>query len=40
MADRPLTQPSPARWIDGEDAVRDRWRTLVLERRRVITRPT
>ncbi|WP_308114543.1 hypothetical protein [Streptomyces sp. ISL-12] len=33
MADRPLTEPPTARWIDGEDAVRDRWRTLVTNRR-------
>ncbi len=33
MADRPLSQPSPAHWIGGEPAVRDRWRTLVTNRR-------
>ncbi|MFC8095389.1 hypothetical protein [Streptomyces sp. NPDC057301] len=33
MGDRPLPHPSTARWIDGEDAVRDRWRALVAARR-------
>ncbi|MEU1409067.1 hypothetical protein ABZ471_43665 [Streptomyces sp. NPDC005728] len=33
MADLPLPEPSAARWIDGQDAVRDRWRALVTARR-------
>jgi hypothetical protein len=33
VADLPLPHPSTARWIDGEDAVRDRWRALVAARR-------
>ncbi|MFF2080580.1 ATP/GTP-binding protein [Kitasatospora sp. NPDC058162] len=32
MAGRPLQYPSPARWLDGDQAVRDRWRALVTER--------
>ncbi|MFG3229933.1 ATP/GTP-binding protein [Kitasatospora sp. NPDC048194] len=32
MAGRPLQHPSPAQWLDGPDAVRGRWRTLVIAR--------
>ncbi|MFJ9777868.1 ATP/GTP-binding protein [Kitasatospora sp. NPDC101157] len=32
MAGRPLQFPSPARWLDGPEAVRVRWRTLVTNR--------
>ena len=37
MAGLPLEGPSPARWVDGEQAVRDRWRALVLQRRAHLT---
>ncbi|MER5353386.1 ATP/GTP-binding protein [Kitasatospora sp. NPDC002551] len=33
MAGQELQFPSPARWYDGPDQVRDRWRTLVTARR-------
>ncbi|WP_380286467.1 ATP/GTP-binding protein [Kitasatospora purpeofusca] len=33
MAGLPLQFPSPARWYDGPDQVRNRWRTLVTARR-------
>ncbi|MFE6869578.1 ATP/GTP-binding protein [Kitasatospora sp. NPDC057692] len=33
MADRPLPSPSATRWLDDEDTVRTRWRTLVTTRR-------
>ncbi|GGV47608.1 ATP/GTP-binding protein [Kitasatospora herbaricolor] len=33
MADLPLPESSPARWIDGEDTTRQRWRSLVTDRR-------
>ncbi|WP_190137850.1 ATP/GTP-binding protein [Streptomyces longispororuber] len=36
MGGLPLTAPSAARWIDGADTVRDRWRTLVIARRRAL----
>ncbi|MFH8385334.1 ATP/GTP-binding protein [Kitasatospora sp. NPDC018058] len=32
MAGRPLHFPSPARWLDGPEAVRSRWRALVTTR--------
>ncbi|MFJ9847230.1 ATP/GTP-binding protein [Kitasatospora sp. NPDC101155] len=32
MAGHPLQHPSPARWFDGPDAVRERWRALVTAR--------
>ncbi|MGW3046226.1 hypothetical protein ACWC9T_41090 [Kitasatospora sp. NPDC001159] len=32
MAGRPLPQPSAVRWLDDEDTVRTRWRTLVTAR--------
>ncbi|MQS16191.1 hypothetical protein F7Q99_29170 [Streptomyces kaniharaensis] len=32
MAALPLTTPSTAHWIDGQDTVRNRWRTLVTTR--------
>ncbi|MFE3875461.1 ATP/GTP-binding protein [Kitasatospora sp. NPDC059146] len=32
MAGRDLQYPSPARWLDSDQAVRDRWRALVTER--------
>ncbi|MEV6841718.1 hypothetical protein AB0N17_46305 [Streptomyces sp. NPDC051133] len=32
MAGRPLPQPTITRWLDDEDAVRNRWRTLVTAR--------
>ncbi|MFJ9460919.1 ATP/GTP-binding protein [Kitasatospora sp. NPDC101447] len=32
MADRNLPHPSPARWLDGDQAVRARWRNLVTTR--------
>ncbi|MFF7459084.1 ATP/GTP-binding protein [Kitasatospora sp. NPDC008115] len=32
MAGQELSFPSPARWYDGPDQVRDRWRTLVTAR--------
>jgi len=32
MAGLPLDSPSPARWLDGEDPVRARWRALVTTR--------
>ncbi|MBP0453951.1 ATP/GTP-binding protein [Kitasatospora sp. RG8] len=32
MAGRPLQFPSPARWFDGPDPVRSRWRALVTDR--------
>ncbi|MBL1086769.1 ATP/GTP-binding protein [Streptomyces actinomycinicus] len=34
MAGQPLLQPSTTAWLDTEDAVRNRWRTLVDERQR------
>jgi hypothetical protein len=41
MTGRPLPEPSTARWLDSVDAVRDRWRTLVVERRHPLrTRPS
>ncbi|MGC5346961.1 hypothetical protein PZB75_30345 [Streptomyces sp. AM 4-1-1] len=33
MAALPLPHPSPTRWLDGPEATRDRWRTLVTDRR-------
>ena len=33
MAGLPLDAPSPARWLDGEQPTRERWRTLVTARR-------
>ncbi|WP_328665759.1 hypothetical protein OG905_01550 [Streptomyces sp. NBC_00322] len=33
MAGLPLDAPSPARWPDGEQQTRERWRTLVTARR-------
>ncbi|MEV7783613.1 ATP/GTP-binding protein [Kitasatospora sp. NPDC088351] len=33
MADRDLHHPSPARWLNGPDTVRERWRTLITARR-------
>ena len=33
MADLPLTNPSPAQWIDGPETTRQRWRGLVTTRR-------
>jgi hypothetical protein len=33
MADLPHDSPSPARWLDGEQATRQRWRDLVTARR-------
>ncbi|MQS17862.1 ATP/GTP-binding protein [Streptomyces kaniharaensis] len=39
MADRPLQHPSPAHWLDGNQAVRDRWRALVTARQNRL-RPT
>ncbi|MER8188397.1 zeta toxin family protein [Kitasatospora sp. NPDC094015] len=33
MAGRPLPTPSTTRWLDDEDTVRTRWRTLVTTRR-------
>ncbi|MFJ8747367.1 ATP/GTP-binding protein [Embleya sp. NPDC127516] len=33
MAGFPLAAPSPARWLDGDAATRDRWRALVTDRR-------
>ncbi|MGW8956018.1 hypothetical protein [Streptomyces sp. NPDC055709] len=32
-ADLPLENPSPARWLDGQDPTRNRWRSLVTARR-------
>ncbi|WP_425824608.1 ATP/GTP-binding protein [Streptomyces fractus] len=39
MADRPLpaTPTQPLNWLDGEPAVRERWRALVLARRAIAT---
>ncbi|MFB7600809.1 ATP/GTP-binding protein [Streptomyces sp. NPDC056160] len=34
MTVRSLSQPSTTRWLDSQDAVRDRWHALVMERRR------
>ncbi|MGD3112958.1 ATP/GTP-binding protein, partial [Streptomyces sp. YGL11-2] len=33
MAGLPLDVPSPARWLDGQQATRDRWHALVITRR-------
>ncbi|MCP9213395.1 ATP/GTP-binding protein [Streptomyces sp. NEAU-Y11] len=33
MADLPLENPSPAQWLEGQHATRERWRTLVTARR-------
>lgn len=33
IEDLPLDAPSPARWLDGEQQTRERWRTLVTARR-------
>ncbi|WP_405755672.1 hypothetical protein OG232_37805 [Streptomyces sp. NBC_01411] len=33
MAGRPLNAPSPARWLDGGQVARRRWRGLVTTRR-------
>lgn len=33
MADLPLAEASPARWVDGEQPTRQRWRHLVVARR-------
>jgi hypothetical protein len=33
MADLPLEEASPTRWLDGADAVRTRWHGLVQTRR-------
>ncbi|MFF0066513.1 hypothetical protein ACFYRC_34265 [Streptomyces sp. NPDC005279] len=33
MADLPHDSPSPPRWLDGEQATRQRWRSLVTARR-------
>lgn len=39
MADLPLAQRSGARWIDGQAATRERWRTLVTARRDHLVQP-
>ncbi|MFJ9447177.1 ATP/GTP-binding protein [Kitasatospora sp. NPDC101235] len=36
MAGRDLHFPSPARWLDGPEAVRSRWRTLVTSRQELL----
>ncbi|MFD0344170.1 hypothetical protein ACFVH0_36805 [Streptomyces sp. NPDC127117] len=36
MAALPLTNPSPAQWLDGPVLTRERWRTLVTARRRAL----
>ncbi|MFD4948867.1 hypothetical protein ACFWNT_41775 [Streptomyces sp. NPDC058409] len=33
MAGLPLTAPSPAQWLDGEQNTRQRWETVVTARR-------
>ncbi|GAA5705930.1 hypothetical protein AQJ43_36850 [Streptomyces avermitilis] len=37
MAGLPLEEPSPARWIDGEQPTRQRWRDLVTARREYLS---
>ncbi|MFD3621648.1 ATP/GTP-binding protein [Streptomyces sp. NPDC058676] len=39
MADLPLNTPSPARWLDGDQATRQRWRALVTNRRHHLRTP-
>jgi hypothetical protein len=39
MAGLPLDEPSPARWIDGEQPTRQRWRELVTARREYLRTP-
>ncbi|MCW7945145.1 hypothetical protein AAW14_24810 [Streptomyces hygroscopicus] len=38
MADLPLSQGSGARWLDGEEATRRRWHSLITARREYLSR--
>ncbi|MEU7244910.1 hypothetical protein ACI2L4_35125 [Streptomyces sparsogenes] len=39
MADQPLAEPSTARWLDGAEPTRRRWRALVTARRDLVLQP-